>query len=256
MICSILNPKHQLFQAHLMHRKTAMSPSSFVKSIGIKVTMLCGFALLFIFYDLAGQQKDSIPNWHRGFLILEDRLKIEGLISYHVKTRLVEIKPESEEETVVLNEKKINTMVLTDPQTGITRSFYSFRVSETDSGFKGSVLFEVLFTMDDFRIVSRLYPLKDSFSSRSGRVQLNHDQYESFYVLRNDGEIKLLATFPPGEQSVYPSRVKPFLNDALLVNIMGDDWTEVKAYAKGQKLRLKHKAGLLKVFQYYQTLQD
>ena len=193
--------------------------------------------------------------WSEGKLVLEDSAAMEGLIHYEIKTRLIGFKIHAQDTPSTFHEKRIASMSFQDARRGILRTFQSIHVREEDSGFKGRVLFEVLVEAKDFLIVSRRYPLKSGSIAPLKGAEEDQDHYENMYVIKGDGAIVLLATFTPGEHRVYPGKVAPFFNDALLIQTLGGHWKRVKAYAKDQKLRLKSRAGLLQVLHYYQELE-
>jgi hypothetical protein len=205
-------------------------------------------------FNSAEAQDPRHKIWSEGLIHLDDETTLRGLIHYDVNIRLIKFRRGAEDiDELALHEKRIRLMSYADTTHGVTRNFKAILVSEKDSGFKGSVLFEVLIEMKEFSVVSRMYPIKPG-TKLPTRLQ-NDNHYENIYIVKEKGEIELLATFTPGRYGMNMGRISPHLNDTLLKRAMGARWEIVKAYVKEQRLRLKSKDGLLEALKYYQQLQ-
>lgn len=143
--------------------------------------------------------------WNKGFAILSDGDKHEGLIRNNDKEGIVSIKNEIDSSSISIRSSRIQSMEYFDSETGATRKFISLEVKELKSEYEGIVLFEVVREFANFAILIFKTPAiviqsKNSVSysgngtpQNSGRAIIS--QFEMVYFMNQDGECERYMIF-------------------------------------------------------------
>ncbi|HYF70694.1 MAG TPA: hypothetical protein VD884_21310 [Ohtaekwangia sp.] len=225
------------------------------------------FAILFL-----GSQRYAVAQfndlgvhgiWFDGEITLNDLTSLKGYVQYNDKLGLIKFKASQEDDERSFTDKRILQMEFFDTQKSTYRKFATFNLKATDSGWEGSLLFEIVMEFRDFAVLSRRFPADPALRNvgdfyNPKIVNIGYDLTEQICVAGTDGEVGLVLqttdTELVGSKPLIHRKVKPVLFAGVMIKYMGIKWKHVRTFVKANKLKLTEREDLMSAFAYYEQL--
>lgn len=212
-------------------------------------------------------QFDSLglnSKWNKGHIVLNDDRKLVGLIQSNERLRLIKFKVNDTNPEQSFLERNIKSYEYLDSDANMNRKFMRFNVYVADLGKTQEEVFELIYEFRDFAVLSKTFPVNPSVRVYSGGYgdqhakMVGYEQYEGIFLVNVDGVAECLlmgvAVEKMKQRPNKSAKVQTVYQDKLLKKYVGDKWEAIRVFIKENKLKMKNKADVLRVFDYYAAM--
>jgi hypothetical protein len=157
----------------------------------LRLVFLALFFILLPNFTPAQKYLFSKNYWHKGQVVLKSGRTYSGLVKYHLKYNLVELKQEGKALTKTFSSTQLEQFSIFDTLTKVERNFYALPM-KTASNYSPNFFFELI-DEGDFSILSReqiiMKPHNKGLDLKgSGKYDLVLE--DEFFILNEQGKVE------------------------------------------------------------------
>jgi hypothetical protein len=239
----------------------------------IRLTKSLLFAIVLFAYpcvsqDLLNSHLNDIE-WGEGSIMLQDNTELKGLLKFDDKKEIVAF--ESGNLSKSFTARKVLGFEYFDNRKDVQRVYYSLPYQSEETGAENYGFFEVLRQYPNFTVLIRKTPVTSRKKKNNGgnpngqptnaiwnQEAIILEQKEIVFLMDESGLLTsfLEITHKEVEGSLLDRSVeKNKIEDKkLLKKFVGDYYDELLRYSKEMRLQLDDKDDLIKILDYYETL--
>jgi len=194
--------------------------------------------------------------WREGSIVLNDGTQLSGLIQYNDRVSLVNFKKDDFSSEESFTEKRILGMQFYDGDADRIRRFANFNIQLDETGWQGTMLFEILFEFEDFAVLSRhmaniLLREKTIYgASEESNSKVGYEQFEYIAIANGEGKLTIVMALKGLVKDVQLLKIKEraTLFKKELKKCLGDHWKEFERLVNANSLDLERRDDFLKSF--------
>lgn len=195
------------------------------------------FVVLFILipnFTPAQKYLFSKNYWHKGQIVLKSGRTYQGLVKYHLKYNLVELKTDNSAITKTFSSAQLEQFSIFDTLTKVERNFFALPV-KTTSNYSPTLFFELI-DEGDFAVLSRekivMKPHNKGLDLK-GSSKYDMVLEDEFYILDESGKVQ--SCNKPTELS----------------SMMSIPFSELKNYIKANKINLHQRGDFMNLINHF-----
>jgi hypothetical protein len=234
-----------------------------------RIILVGGFLISCLSNSLYAQFDDlnQSTNWYRGEIKLRSEKTLVGFIQNNDRLGLIKFKTnlDTDDTEESFQEKSILALEYFDTDRNKLRIFYSFNYKSEESGFSGSLLFEVIKDFKTFAVLSKKSKMdlvgKDNsgmegFSKAAGLII---GQKEGFFCVDETGKLEyfLIVEYTMKDGIMRDKKKNKIkYKEAVLRKYFNEHWDEIKEYAAENGLRFSNKDDIVSLLDQYDLLSN